>query len=194
MATFTYLSRHARQRIYQRTTLDKGEVASLLDQGQFVDIGCIPGFNRRHLLFYSELDHVCLVAIRDQLTGTVVTVLPLQYHEKLAWKVSEKQCEEAQRLRNAPKSIASEISARKVAASFLISGHYIDETGHQKTKLLFTTPSIPYRNDLQELLKDEELPNRIDDSISKLHIAATDVYALSFRHGRNGDPVVITLR
>jgi hypothetical protein len=90
---FAYASFHARKRIAQRTSLDILKLMSYLDAEVCINIGYHAGMHRRHLLFYSAPDDTCFVAIQDPRYGKVVTVLPLEYHRRLAWAVSEEQCE-----------------------------------------------------------------------------------------------------
>lgn len=90
---FAYASFHASKRIAQRTSLDILKLMSYLDADVCINIGYHAGMHRRHLLFYSAPDDTCFVAIQDPRYGKVVTVLPLEYHRRLAWAVSEEQCE-----------------------------------------------------------------------------------------------------
>ena len=98
MQAFTHFSRHAFERIGQRTKLSCEEIASILDRGLVFNTGKKPGFNRNHLLFYSEPDDDCYVAIQDGLTGTVVTVLPLDNPGNLARKVTPDDCPKAKEI------------------------------------------------------------------------------------------------
>lgn len=95
---FSHASRHARSRIHQRCNTSEQAILDLLDAGACVDLGRKPGCNRRHLLFWSSIDQAAMVALRDADTGTLVTVLPLQYHAKLAWTVAADAVERARRL------------------------------------------------------------------------------------------------
>ncbi len=86
---FTNLSRRARLRVEQRTSLSDSQVLRLIEQGLCVRTGIAPASNREHLAFYSEPDNTVFVAIHDYLYGRLITVLPLDYHRNLAWEVSE---------------------------------------------------------------------------------------------------------
>ena len=79
MQAFTHFSKHAFDRIAQRTHLRCEDIARILDQKLALNTGRKPGLNRNHLLFYSIPDDDFFVAIQDELTGTIVTVLPLDY-------------------------------------------------------------------------------------------------------------------
>lgn len=194
MATFTYLSRHAFKRIEQRTKLQWEEVTELLDQGLFVDTGHKPGYDRHHLLFYSAADETCFVAIQDKHSGTVVTILTLDYHKNLAWEISNDLCERARKLYEDYKDNQACATANPTPSYFMISGHYVDGTGCQKTKLLMKAPSEPYDDDIGQLFKDGMLPQKLERTVIEHGIPSSCMFAFSFRHGKKGIPVVIELR
>jgi len=191
MATFTCLSHHAFKRVGQRMKLSWNEVATILNQGLFVDTGHKPGFMRHHLLFYSSVDKTCFVAIQDMHSGTVITILPLDYHKNLAWEISDDLCEQAKKLHD--NFTVNQANVNQRPSTFLVSGHYLDVSGRQKTMLLLKMSSAPYKDDIGELLRDDTLPQRIDKIAGELDITSVNMYALSFRHGKKGMPVVIQL-
>ena len=92
MQAFANFSKHAFERIEQRTSLSYEEIAFILDRKLTVNVGKKPGIHRNHLLFYSIADDDFFVVIQDELMGTVVTILPLDYHANLAWKISQEDC------------------------------------------------------------------------------------------------------
>ncbi|MEK6607336.1 MAG: hypothetical protein AABZ30_06720 [Myxococcota bacterium] len=80
-----------------RLTLPPIEVAALLDLGLAVPIGVEADGRIVHRLFFSELDRQCFVAVQDR-DGSVITVVPLDYHQTLAWPVSLAAQDQARRL------------------------------------------------------------------------------------------------
>ena len=84
------LTLHARQRLCERTSLTEEEFVRILDLYLTVSVGYETEAKRWHRLFYSAKDDVHLVAIQDLANGEVITILPLDYHENLAWKISRK--------------------------------------------------------------------------------------------------------
>ncbi len=94
------LTSHAEQRLTERTSLLPSAFLRLLDHNLTVSAGVEPYTRRRHRLFYSEADKAHLVAIQDFETGEVITILPIDYHENLAWKISEKSLRRAVWLQN----------------------------------------------------------------------------------------------
>ncbi len=135
---FTNLSRHARLRVQQRTSLSDSQVLRLIEQGLCVRTGIAPASNREHLAFYSEPDDTVCVAIHDYLYGRLITVLPLDYHRNLAWEVTEEdrarakalvleaaeraRREGAQRQRRAAQASAPE--AKKPPTVFVVSATF----------------------------------------------------------------------
>jgi len=193
MQSFAHFSRHAFERIGQRTSLSCEEIAEILDRELVINTGRKPGFNRNHLLFYSHRDRDCFVAIQDGLTGTVVTILPLDYHKNLAWKISEADCEKAKEVFLAAPPLVKR-GPSEPPKVFVISGLFLDENGRQKTKVLLKTSCAPYENDLKKFLADDDVFRRIEDLAFAKGIPNERMFSIAVRHGNDGIPVVIDLR
>lgn len=167
MQAFSFISKHAAKRVSIRTDMTSAAVAAQLDQGLFVDLGKVPGFSRQHLLFYSELDDECFVAIRDSVVGTVVTVLTLEYHANLAWPVSSAQCENAKQIflsarQKAQEAASAEAAAealkasREPASDFHIRIVMLLPAGRQLDYALPKCSSEPYGGDVDVFIKSGE--------------------------------------
>jgi hypothetical protein len=87
---------HAFLRVRARLSLTTTEVAELLDSDRVVLIGHEKNSPRIHRLFYSKRDNYCFVAVQDETTGEVVTVVPADYRK--AFMVSEEATEMAKRI------------------------------------------------------------------------------------------------
>jgi len=81
-----HYSDHAFDRVKERLSLTDTDVLKILEKELYVLVGDETGSNRRHCLFYSYPDSCCFVAIQDKKDGTIITVLPVNYHNR--WKVS----------------------------------------------------------------------------------------------------------
>jgi hypothetical protein len=193
MPSFANFSRHAFKRVAQRTSLSCDEIAKILDRGLVVNTGQRPGFNRVHLVFYSHLDNDYFVAIQDVVTGTVITILPLDYHETLAWGISAADCERAKEIVLAAQTV-EEPRVRDAPKVFVISVQFLDEEGLQKSKLLLKIPCCLYDNDLKKLLDDNTIIQEVEKSASDNGIPTERMFAISVRHGKRGSPVTIDLR
>lgn len=191
MQAFAHFSQHAFVRIAQRSALSCEEIAEILDQKRCISVGKAPGFNREHWVFYSAQDQCCFVAIQDTMSGTVITVLPLDYHRTLAWEIAPTDCEKAKSLAT-PVGMGS--SGKQTATMFTIRGHYLDETGAQKTKTLLKTPSAAYHHDLKQLLSDERLFQGLEAIAVEKSIPAHRMFSVSIQQGSKRTPLYIDLR
>lgn len=191
MQSFTHFSRHAFERISQRSKLSCEEIARILDRKLALNTGKKPGFERSHLLFYSALDDDFYVAIQDGLTGTVVTVLPIDYHANLAWSFSQEELAKAKELSlNTPdEEVLKQPGAN--ATVFIVSGHYLDDEGRQKTKVLNKVSTLPYKNDIKQFLSDQSYFATLDLVAADKGIDVKRMFGITIRHGKSGSPVVI---
>ena len=193
MQQFTHFSRHAFQRLTLRTHLSFETAAGILDKRLFVDTGTEPGFNREHLLFYSAPDDSFFVAIRDSQTGSVITILPLDYHENLAWRVSDESCKIARRLfENAPIAKPSALP-KQLAIWFVVKAHFLDDLEQYKSKTLLQTPSAPYKHEIRTILEDDSLFARLPAIADSKGINFARVVSVSVRLGHHGAPVMVNI-
>ena len=81
MKAYSQFSFHAYERVIERLTMEPDEVAELLDWDLAVRIGEEKGTNRIHRLFYSREDFQCFIAVQDEKSRTIVTILPVDYYE-----------------------------------------------------------------------------------------------------------------
>jgi hypothetical protein len=194
MQAFAHFSKHAFQRIAQRTKLSCEEIARILDRGLVVNTGRKPGLNRNHLVFYSVPDDNFFVAIQDGLTGTVVTILPLEYQANLAWQVTEQDCVKARDIVLGTTYEEQSLKATSKASAFVISGHYLDGEGNQKTKVILKTGSGIYGNEIKAFLSDQSIFSRLDELAVAKAIDPERMFGVSIRLGRHGEPIAIDLR
>jgi hypothetical protein len=93
MQNITHFTKHGKKRTNQRTAISKNEVAMLLDRKFYLNVGKIPGINKEFLLFYSPPDALCYLAVRNPLTGAVITFLPVNYQGCTGWVITEAMCQ-----------------------------------------------------------------------------------------------------
>lgn len=188
---FCYLSRHAFERLSERTQLTPDLLMALLDQGAVVNIGRETATDREHLLFYSLDDRCCFVAIQDRLRGEVVTVLPLDYHKNLAWPVTDaQQAEAVTRAQNF--AIARENDAFN---SFELRAHYICPAEQRiKTTGLGKIAKSAQHAKLHQVLSSPELETTIQKTLIGKAIKWSDVVEVSIRAGKRGTPVFMHAR
>jgi len=179
MAPFTNFSKHALLRIKQRTQLNHFEIAEILDNDLAVDVGTVAVFDKKHWLFYSEKNDCCFVAIQSSLTGTIITVLPIDYHENLAWKIEEELLEQAAKKikSHEPKVAKSSVTPPTVIH---VKMHYIcEKRGYTKTTPLTKFKAIDYSSDISRVLSDESLDSVIEQQCGQKGIDIEDVVGIS---------------
>jgi len=176
---FTHASHHARKRIAQRCKLDERRLIKMLDQGLCVDLGRKPGCDRRHWLFFSIPDQHAFVALRDDTTGTMVTVLPLDYHETLAWQVTATQIEQARLLAARRTSVLPDLR---------LNVHYVDSQGALKTTKIWMGRPSGHGGSIEGLFHDRVLRKAWRETLVVLGIALTQIVRLTVREGGSGEP------
>ncbi|MES3004519.1 MAG: hypothetical protein V4690_00230 [Patescibacteria group bacterium] len=120
------LSRHALERVNGRLTLYPVEVLRILNAGKYILLG---EENKRiiHKLFYSKPDDDCFVAVCAKSDGTVITVLPSQYHKIWPLKYGT--------LRRAEEIVCGRVHKRDVSVNQPLS----KKIGHDKIYVFFTS-------------------------------------------------------
>ena len=194
MNRITHFSKHALERLEQRSTLTYYELAKILDCQVFIGIGREPGFNREHRLFYSKKDGLFYIAIQDIHTGYVVTVLPPEYHENISWRIKDDEFIAAKELAlTPPKEFEDYENIATISnlppSTFIVSAHFNDIEGKQKTKQLLKISSSPYNEEIEKLIKDKYFEGDILRSLSKKNITPDSVWLISIRFGQKGDRV-----
>ena len=163
----TNFSIHAYERVSGRINMSHSELAELLDNNLAINIGNEVGNNKAHKLFYSALDRMCFVAIQDVKTGTVVTVLPLDYHENICWSVSIDAQNQAKGLvaKDTYNSSDTEVLHTN-AIVFRVSAFLIDSYGkYIKAFKLGSWPCAPYENNVEFLVEDQQFKDFLVEKI-----------------------------
>jgi hypothetical protein len=145
-------SEHAVLRVRQRTKMTTCEILELISAGRALNMGCKPGIPKRHILFYSAADDSCFVAIQDELDGTIITVLPVDYHLNLAWDVTPELEQMARAMyENGP--APDHVKKDSAPSKFYVSCRYYDDQLAIKTKRLFSVPLGQYGSNAELLIK-----------------------------------------
>lgn len=189
MSRFAYFSKHALKRVNQRTKLNQFTIADILDFGLAIDIGSEPVFDRKHWLFYSTLDDCCYVAIQDPLTGLIVTVLPMDYHENLAWKVPTAQLQQAKKLASQNISHLINPVEKSTSSVLILKAHYLCEQDYLKTCTLAKINASDHAGDLLNLLNNDSFIAQVESYCQDKCIDPSTVSQLSITRGKNGKPL-----
>ena len=194
-ASFTH---HAYGRVLSRLSLSPAEVADLLDYDLAVDVGTECGTSRLHRLFFSTPDRMCFVAVQDESTGEVVTILPIDYHDTTGWKVSSNAMVEAKKLVFPEAAdVAHELvtCSEEVAcpAFFRIMTYVQCSDGRVQILNLGSWPSKPYEGRIAALLEDDAFFIAIEERAIFKGWCASDLDHVYVRAGNKGKPVQISL-
>jgi len=195
----TKFSFHAYERVLGRISMTHRELADLLGADLVIVIGQEQNNNRVHKLFHSAKDNVCFVAIQDIKTGTVITVLPIDYHENICWSVSIDAQQQAKKIITKDECITSNIEViNSNATVFRISGNLVDDYGkYIKTLNLGSWPCTPYEHSVDSLIEDDKfkdfLVEKINEKLGTLCNTPILIQTIAIRIGSRGEPVSFSL-
>lgn len=193
----TNFSRHAYERVLERLTMDLDEVASLLDWDLAIKIGDEKRTHRIHRLFYSREDHQCFIAIQDEKTKTVVTILPVDYYEALAAKIPVSLLTEAEQLVSCPApsqpqavvDAPGDSPTEHVFLVFRLRGTFMNMNGRPRTAGLGSWPAENYKGSVARLLQDAAFYQEIRIRVGAKMQMDEYLAEIMIRMGNNGEAV-----
>lgn len=142
---FTRLSGHGLQRLTERSTLQPGVLCQTLDMGLGVHIGYNEGGNLGYQLFYSRPDDAAYVAVQDVNNGSVLTVMPINFHGVgIHMEIKPADVEEARRR-------VQQLPKRPGEVWLKVRARYIDDDCQFATKTVMYLDGAAYGNDPQQL-------------------------------------------
>lgn len=184
-------TRHAWMRVHERLSLTPAEVAEQLDAGLCVNIGKERGTYRIHRLFYSVPDRCCFVAIEDERNQVLITLLPVDFHENIAWSVSVEAQNEARSL-VAEEMVLPSVSQLLVAPSpsvpltaavFRLFAYY---RVAEKVRVanLRSWPAAPYLGSVGRLLDDDAFFDALTERLAEKGLGPDSCDAIYVQLGR----------
>lgn len=202
----SHFSTHAFNRVSGRISLKHNEILRLLDSKTYINIGNESGNNKVHKLFFSIIDDLCFVAIQDDKTGTVVTILPIDYHNNIAWMVSfeaqlqaKKEYLEIHKSENEIiKDLDVELNsavAKTLATKFKITGNVVDPyNNHVKFVSLKSLSSIEHNNKISSLISSPDFLSEITERIKDKDLGCENrVEEIYIKLGKNNIPTIYSL-
>jgi len=193
---FSYFSNHALQRIEQRSSLEPSEIADIIDFGLAVDTGTEVVFERKHWLLYSIKDECFFFIIQDKFTGLVITILPTQYHDNLAWPVDHESFVQAKNNieQNSISEKQQEFSRQfnlETTQNIKVKIRYLDLNYEAKTKTLFNLPAIEYDYNSAKVPIDNSFKNNINQHLRIYEIKESSVFAVLLSYKKNEPPRIL---
>jgi len=187
------MTEHARQRIAERSVTAEESVLSMLDAGLFVPIGTEAGTNRSHELLYLPEDGHWFVAIRDLRTLELITLLPIDYHENIAWKVSFDAMQTAREMVTGEKrrgEAEPHAHARPEPTTLKISLIYEVDFIRTARKSLGTHPIVPGFA-TGELFSDPSFGREMLERIDRKGIPLDSAVCIAVRKRKHDDEVLL---
>ncbi len=198
---YTWFSDHAYARVQERLTMDSEEVADLLDADLVVRIGQDPDAECVHRLFYSYEDRQCFVAVQNEKTKKLITILPVDYYETLSARISQGALQEAERLVSAgadmqdatagPQRISRNVQTKShatvIPSAFRITG-IVAAWGKAGRRInLGPWPVGATEGSVEKLLEDEEFVEAIKQRVQPELQDGEYVQCYIIRLGKKGD-------
>ena len=184
MKNLTILSKHADIRLKQRTELTPSHITKIIGSVKYVDLGSLPGFNNKYLLFYSVLDNEYFVAVQNGSTGNIITILPTRLQDDLPRKITEVDFDTAK-----IKILESTSNRKNEPSKFHIKYHYT-ESGIERSRKLCSLDCIEYTYDINRFIKKVDIFSLVEKELKLQNILRT-VHSISIRRGNDGIPVIL---
>jgi len=196
----THFSRHAFERVLERLTLEPDEVAELLDWRLVVPIGEEKGSGRVHLLFYSEPDRLCFVAVQDRFSKTVITILPIDFYEnintRVPWPLQAQARDLATRhhLHPAAQEACEELPDEPASAPtplplFKIRCVVMNIEESRRNLNLGSWPAVHYEQSVERLLRDLDFLAQMRAKIASQLQPGEYAAGLVIHLGKKGEPI-----
>jgi hypothetical protein len=197
----TQFSFNAYQRVREQLTMEPDEVAALLDGNLALKIGGEKEAGLVHRLFYSRRDAKYFIAVQAEKSQRVAAILPLDYYEKLTYKIQKIAFIRAKRL----VSPADE-SVRRVRATppkpavtpplpeeFKVRVTVSGIPWHLHTLSLGFWPALKYESSIARLLQDAEFIQAMQAKIKFVKRPGEQAVGLLIRLGKNGEETWIKI-
>ena len=183
-------TRHATDRVLGRLTLTFEEVSHILEKEQYVLIGRDRDSSRVHKLFYSELDSFWFVAIQDEADGMVVTILPIDYHNR--WRIADETLQQARMLREGPPKPPQKPVPKETVGVVKFGAIIETKKGNRRHVKLGSFPKKPGSSG-EDLLADHHVVARVRQTLSEQIREGETLISCTLRIGNRGLPTNIVL-
>jgi len=160
-------TKHAKDRLINRTGLSIKDFEKIYDDEKIVPVGKEGSSNRYHELFYSKPMHQCFISIRDNKNSEIITILPIDYHQNIAWDISLNAQEMAKDLFNDEKIFfINEVKAEhnKTPSKFRVVAF---DSFNLKRKNISTFSCEDFSYDIDLFLSNHSLKEVVKDFIKE---------------------------
>ncbi|MDB5194735.1 MAG: hypothetical protein JWN50_749 [Parcubacteria group bacterium] len=189
----TQFTDHASARVWKRLHISRLEVARILEDDQCILLGKDGASSKIHKLFFSALDDDWFVAVQDERSGVVVTVLPSNYHNR--WHISPEALQLARKLiEKDGEHVPSLTIANAVGVmSFWFTAIFEDSRGIRRTVNL---GSIPREGEttILRVMADTDVRDLVKDWLSQKIATGERPVEVLVRLGKKGVRTPVDLR
>ena len=188
-------TKHAACRLTERTSLEIENFIDLINKGLYINLGSKPGIHKQHLLIYSDIDNEFFVAIIDSYCGSIITVLTLDYHEMLAWRVPERDKNELLKKTHDHENYSRLASIKEENTKTIITALiFLDNEGKPKAKTVLQgkQEDVNVGESIFEIVYKDKFLAKINEKLKTLD--AINIFGLSVRYGKKSPPIFFDLK
>jgi hypothetical protein len=180
--------------------MDPEDVADLLDFDLAVKIGEEKGTDRIHRLFYSHDDRQCFVAIQDDKTKMLITILPVDYYQTIAARISRSALKKAETLVSAEGNLDKsepdfdvQVGTSGGDEDFRLRATIRDSKNAERQVRLGCWPSAPYRKSVERLLGDQRFLDEMQKRLRPVLLNGERAFRFYVRIGKKGEGVWVEI-
>lgn len=196
-----HFSKHSIKRIAERTQLKPQDISTIIENGSYVSIGSIPGFNKEHLLFFSAADNDFFFIVRDYFTMSILTVLPVTYQRWLPRAITGEDLSLALNLATKEKTAPKERSIPKneqdnelIKKIHIFIRYVSSRDGKAKSKSIVKVNSNEFSFSVENAVSSPEVKALVKEALNGLSDEIDKYYPIEFfvKNGNRSIPEIVS--
>jgi hypothetical protein len=196
-----HFSKHSIKRIAERTQLKPQDISTIIENGSYVSIGSIPGFNKEHLLFFSVADNDFFFIVRDYFTMSILTVLPVTYQRWLPRAITGEDLSLALNLATKEKTSPKERSIPKneqdnelIKKIHIFIRYVSSRDGKAKSKSIVKVNSNEFLFSVENAVSSPEVKALVKEALNGLSDEIDKYYPIEFfvKNGNRSIPEIVS--
>jgi hypothetical protein len=196
-----HFSKHSIKRIAERTQLKPQDISTIIENGSYVSIGSIPGFNKEHLLFFSVADNDFFFIVRDYFTMSILTVLPVTYQRWLPRAITGEDLSLALNLATKEKTAPKERSIPKneqdnelIKKIHIFIRYVSSRDGKAKSKSIVKVNSNEFSFSVENAVSSPEVKALVKEALNGLSDEIDKYYPIEFfvKNGNRSIPEIVS--
>ena len=196
-----HFSKHSIKRIAERTQLKPQDISTIIENGSYVSLGSIPGFNKEHLLFFSVADNDFFFIVRDYFTMSILTVLPVTYQRWLPRAITGEDLSLALNLATKEKTSPKERSIPKneqdnelIKKIHIFIRYVSSRDGKAKSKSIVKVNSNEFSFSVENAVSSPEVKALVKEALNGLSDEIDKYYPIEFfvKNGNRSIPEIVS--